>query len=115
MTEIPYEFEGGESFFMSDQIAFAMAGIPSILIAEGPDYVHYSRDEAIKMLINYSENIYHSPSDDLSQKINLDATVEHLKLILSICFDLCNSENVPEWNQGSPFLFPQLKAKAEKR
>ncbi len=115
LTGIPYEFEGGESFFMSDQIAFAMAGIPSILIAEGPDYIHHSKDESINMLINYSKNIYHSPQDDLSQVINLDAVVEHLKVILSMCFDLCNSDKVPEWNQGSPFLYARLKAKAEKR
>ena len=115
LTRIPYEFEGNDSFFMSDQIAFAMAGVPSILIAEGPDYIHHSKDEAIEMLINYSNNIYHSPSDDLSQKINLEATVEHLKLILSMCYDLCNSEKVPEWHQGAPFLYSRLKSIAEKR
>ncbi|RPI74142.1 MAG: M28 family peptidase, partial [Ignavibacteriales bacterium] len=77
VTSIPSEFRGYDAFLRSDQVAFANAGIPTILIIDAPDYVNISREEGLKKFMHYSENIYHTPFDDLNQYMNFDAAVQH--------------------------------------
>lgn len=112
---IPLIFSMTDAFSQSDQISFAKAGIPSILIYEGMDYENISRDEGIEMMINYIHNIYHTPKDDLSQPINYDAVIQHVELLLGMVLHLANSESEPEWNNGIVYKNARLRSKAEKR
>ena len=115
ITEIPPQFQHYESFSKSDQISFASAGIPSMLVSEGIDYVNISKEEGLKQFINYSENIYHSPFDDLKQPMNLDAAVQHIKIIYDLCYMLAQSDKTPEWYTGSPFINARLRSQAERK
>ena len=115
IVSIPPVFDQYESFFRSDQIAFAMAGVPSLLISEGLKYVHLSDAEGLERILNYSQNIYHTPFDDLSQPMNLDAAVQYLNIVYDFCKRILNSETKPEWNQNSPFVYERLRTIAEKR
>ena len=71
LTDIPTQFENWLSYYKSDQASFAQAGIPSILVYEGIDPKYQSIEDALSWFFNYSQNIYHSPFDDLNQSINL--------------------------------------------
>lgn len=115
ITNIPNQFENWLSYYKSDQASFAKAGIPSILVYEGIDPKYKSKDDALNWFINYSQNIYHSPFDDLNQSINLNASIQHLILLYDFISTLANSEKVPEWNEDSPFLQARLRSIAEKR
>jgi len=115
ISEIPPQFQNYESFSKSDQAEFASAGIPSILVSEGIDYENISKDEGLKQFINYSENIYHSPFDDLNQPMNLDAALQHIKIIYDLCIMLAQSDKAPEWYQGVPFINARLRSQAEKK
>ncbi len=115
VTDVPEGFINFDAFSRSDQIAFASAGIPSMLIIEAPDYFSISREEGIKKFIQYSENIYHSPFDDLSQYMNMDAALQHIDIIFDMCNLLSTSEEVPEWNDNSPYLNERLRTIAEKK
>jgi hypothetical protein len=115
VTKIPNQFDDWLSYYKSDQATFAQAGIPSILIYEGIDPKYKSQGEALNWLINYSQNIYHTPFDDLNQSINLNASVQHLTLLYDFTTTLANSGMVPEWNEDSPFLQARLRSIAEKR
>lgn len=115
ISTIPPEFLQQESFELSDQVAFAKAGVPSLLIYDGVDYEKVPKDEAIKELIHYSTDIYHTPFDDLNQNINYDATIQHLKIIFEVCFEIANSDTAPEWKKGSPYYNARLRSRAEKR
>jgi hypothetical protein len=115
ITTIPPQFQDFESFGKSDQVTFAMAGIPSILVTEGIDYLNISKEEGFKKFINYSEHIYHTPFDDLSQPMNFDAVVQHIKIIYDLCYRLAQSEIIPEWHQGVPFINARLRSQAEKK
>lgn len=112
---LPEEFINLKSFYASDQAAFAAAGIPSIAIYESVDFRYTSKEEGIKKIINYIENIYHTPLDDLSQSINFDAVIQHLNLIYSFVMILANSNDYPKWNEDSPFVHERLRSIAEKR
>jgi len=115
ISEIPPQFQNYESFSKSDQAAFASAGIPSILVSEGIDYENISKEEGLKQFINYSENIYHSPFDDLNQPMNMDAALQHIKIIYDLCIMLSQSDKAPEWYPGSPFINARLRSQAEKK
>ena len=115
IEDIPEQFVQSESFTRSDQIIFAQAGIPSILISEGLDYVNLSREEGIRLFIHYSENVYHTPFDDLSQPMNFNAAEQHTKLIYDFCHLLTDSESTPEWNEGVPYNSARLRSTAERK
>jgi len=115
LSQIPGNFIQSESFYFSDQYAFARAGIPSILIADGPDYVNLSSEESIEKLINYAGNIYHTPFDDLNLQIDLNAAIKHTRITHQFILNLANSIDIPKWRPDAPFLIEQLRTAAEKR
>lgn len=112
---VPSEFKGMETFTRSDQVAFALAGIPAVLVLEGPENKYYPRREIIEHFIHYDQNIYHTPADDLEQDINYKAARDLTKVIFSLCYRLANSYEVPEWHPGVPFINARLRSIAERR
>lgn len=115
ISAIPSQFQQKESFYKSDQITFAIAGIPSILTMDGIDYKHISREEGLRRFINYSENIYHTPFDDLSQDMNLNASIQHIELLYLLSYYLLTNDEEPVWKKDVPFLNARLRSIAEGR
>ncbi len=115
VTSLPEQFLLTESFARSDQIAFAKAGIPSILIMDGLDYQNLSREQAMIKHLNWMQNIYHTPFDDTNQPINYSAVNQHFEILAHFIKNLANSENPPKWNNNSPFQNTRLQSIAEKR
>jgi len=115
IENIPPQFKRFEAFSQSDQIAFASAGIPSILVLEGLKHKNLSDEKVLEAFINYMVHTYHSPFDDLDQNISYDAAVEHLQLLFNFCFDLALSQEVPEWKPESPFINARLRSIAERK
>lgn len=114
-SPLPPEFLETESFNRSDQIAFAQAGIPSILILEGLDYQHTSREEGLKRMLEWNENVYHTPFDDLQQPMNFKAAEQHTRFLFAYCNALANIPTPPEWYPGVPYINIRLQTQAERR
>lgn len=112
LTTIPPIFEQTESFYKSDQLSFAQAGIPSINVVEAPFFENYSEDESIAMVKEYFEKIYHLPTDDLAQQINFDAVKQHSKILFDFIIEIANSSAVPTWNIDSPYYGIGLRLKS---
>jgi len=115
VSSIPSPFPAPVSFARSDQITFAKAGVPALLVMEGPDYRHTSREAGLQRLIKWGQEIYHTPVDDLQQPINLAAAQQHTQVLFALCFALANSANEPQWKKGVPYLAARLQSIAEKR
>lgn len=115
VQNIPDEFRIVGEFNSSDQFAFAMAGIPSILIYEGTKNKSKSEEEVLNAFISYYLEKYHTPFDDLNQNIDFDAAARHAKIIFDFCFNLANSIDTPQWNEGVNFINARLRSIAEKR
>ena len=115
VTDVPSIFMKSESFRMSDQITFASVGIPSILVMDGIDYKNLTKEEGLEKFIYFSDNIYHTPFDDLTQQLNYDAAVQHIKLLFRLSYNIADSIEEPEWNSGSPFINARLRTIAEKK
>jgi hypothetical protein len=114
-STLPKIFNTDESNINSDQFSFAKAGIPSVIIVEGIDYVNYTRTESENKLIEWIKNYYHSPFDDKNQPINYGAMLEHAQIIFSFCKFLADSNSEPEWKKSTPFINARLRSIAEKR
>jgi hypothetical protein len=115
VENVPPEFNQIEAFNQSDQVSFAIAGIPSILVLEGLKNLNLSRNEVLASFIDYIVNRYHSPFDDLSQSIDYIAAAQHSEVLFDLAINIANSEETPEWNSGSPFINARLRSIAEKR
>jgi hypothetical protein len=115
VQSIPQQFRQVDAFNNSDQLAFAKAGIPSIIALEGTKNLTKSEDEVVEAFIDYYINRYHSPFDDLNQEIDFKAAEKHAKLLFDFCYQLANSKNAPEWKSGVPFINARLQSIAEER
>lgn len=115
LQNIPPQFDSYDAFNKSDQLAFALAGIPSILVLEGTKNKSKSEKEILEAFIDYYLNYYHTPFDDLKQSIDFEAAAKHTKILFDFCYRLANSNSTPQWKPGSPFINERLRSIAEKR
>jgi len=115
VSPIPPEFLNAGAFTRSDQIAFAKAGIPAILLMEGSDYRNTSPAAGLRRMIEWGQQIYHTPFDDLHQPMNFQAAEQHAQFLFGFCRFLANRPEAPEWKPGTPFINARLRSIAEKR
>lgn len=113
--KIPSLFVQSESFEFSDQLSFAVAGVPSTLIIDGTDYENISSEEGIARLIDYSKNKYHTPFDDLSIKIDYSASMQHLNFLFYFCKALAMTDKEILWYDGVQYKNARLRSRAEMR
>lgn len=89
-------------FIRSDQYPFIKKGIPAIMISSGLT----SLDPSVKGMdaaSNWLRTIYHSPQDDLTQKMNWESGVKIPRANYLLGFQVANSNARPSWNQGDFF------------
>lgn len=115
VEKIPKQFKQFDAFNRSDQIAFALAGIPSMLVLEGTKNKHILEEEVINKFIDYMVNKYHTPFDDLSQEIDYTAAAQHTQFLFYLSQLIANSEVEPEWNEDTPYLNARLRSVAERK
>ena len=115
VQNIPPQFKQVGAFNNSDQLSFAQAGIPSIIVLEGTKNLTKTEDEVLEAFIEYFVHNYHSPFDDLNQDIDYKAAEKHAKILFDFCFRLADSNNVPEWKPGAPFINARLQSIAEEK
>lgn len=97
------ELSAYAAFARSDQIVFAQAGIPSVLTTEGLATDSGTEEEMLRRRIQWSEEIYHSPGDDLDQPISWQAANQHLAFLFEWVKELVNADFVPEWDKSAPY------------
>lgn len=113
IENIPAQFKNFDAFYKSDQLAFAIAGIPSILILEGVKNKTKSEEEVLQAFIDYYLEKYHTPLDDINQEIDYQAASKHAKILFDFCYHLANNSEVPQWKPGSPFINARLRSISE--
>ena len=104
---------GREAYERSEQVVFAEAGIPALLINEGLTWRHYSREQALAMTAEWFRKRYHSPSDDLLQPLDFEASREHLALLSLLTLLVADADLAPEWKPGVPYAYRRLLTLAD--
>jgi hypothetical protein len=81
----------------TDAYSFFQHGIPAAWVEENDEAVDPKFD-AHKFWKWWRKNRYHHPSDDMSQPMDLTATVEYLRPMLLVGWDVANDPERPRWN-----------------
>lgn len=112
---IPPSLGPQESFARSDQLAFALAGIPATVLVEGMHYRNHSQAEGLEAFVRWGEERYHTPFDDADQPMDRNAVAQHLQVIRSLVVELANTYRPPQWHRGAPYVNARLRSIAEER
>jgi Zn-dependent M28 family amino/carboxypeptidase len=92
----------GTFFVRADQYSFVRQGAPSLYITEG-EQAKDSNVDAKKFNEQWIATRYHAPSDDMSQPMNLDASVEFMRIDFLIGYDIAQDPKQPAWKPGDFF------------
>jgi len=90
-------------FYRSDHFSFAKAGIPSVSIAAGTDYVGRPREWGAQQDEDYTSKRYHQPSDEYRADLDLNGAVQLSEIVLGFGRWLANVNGVPTWNADAEF------------
>src|SRR5579864_2188026 len=86
-------------FIRSDQCSFIRRGVPSLAFKFG--YEFGSPEETIRR--TWVRDVYHKPSDDTSQPVNLEAAALFDRVIMTLLQRVANDAVRPTWNADSFF------------
>jgi hypothetical protein len=89
-------------FVRSDQYSFILQGVPSLYVEEGLQAVNSNLDGK-KMQFDWELQRYHQPSDDMSQPLDLNATVKCTRVDLAVGYEVAQQTERPHWNAGDFF------------
>jgi Zn-dependent M28 family amino/carboxypeptidase len=90
-------------FYRSDHFSFAKAGIPSVSIGEGTDFVGRPREWGPQQNEDYTAHRYHQPSDEYRSDFDLRGAVQLSDIVLGFGRWLANTPTVPTWNADAEF------------
>jgi hypothetical protein len=86
-------------FIRSDQYSFIRRGVPALAFKFG--YQFGSPEETIRR--TWVRDVYHKPSDDTSQPVNLEGAALFDRVIMTLLQRVANDAARPAWNADSFF------------
>jgi Zn-dependent M28 family amino/carboxypeptidase len=90
---------GAGSFYRSDQVNFAKAGIPALFVLPGKDFdPPLDFDPAA-----YREAHYHQPGDEVDERWNLAGVARDMQLVYRAATAVANADAMPRWRPGHEF------------
>ncbi|HVS63953.1 MAG TPA: M28 family peptidase [Thermoanaerobaculia bacterium] len=87
------------SFYRSDQVNFAKAGVPALFVLPGTDYVaplSFSVEE-------YRDEHYHQPADEVNEKWDLSGAERDMRVLYQTALRVANADAMPRWVAGNEF------------
>ena len=91
------------SFYRSDHFPFAKAGVPSISLKEGNDYVGRSKDWGEQQFRAYNTAHYHQPSDEMRDSWDFRGMIQEAEIALAIGRRIADMPAKPQFNPGDEF------------
>ncbi len=87
------------SFYRSDQLSFAKAGIPAIYLQAGRDYVEeLGFDPAAHRLERY-----HQVTDQITPEWNFAGVERDMRVFFEVALRVANADETPRWVPGNEF------------
>jgi Zn-dependent M28 family amino/carboxypeptidase len=90
-------------FYRSDHFSFAKAGVPSVSIGEGEDFVGRPAGWGLQQAEDYNTKRYHQPGDEYDPTWDLRGAVQLSTIVLDFTRALGNSRDWPTWSPGAEF------------
>ncbi len=90
-------------FYRSDHFSFAQAGIPSVSIGGGVDYMGRPAGWGLAQADDYTAHRYHQPSDEYRPDFDLSGAAQVADIVYRFGLALGNSRTIPTWNADAEF------------
>jgi Zn-dependent M28 family amino/carboxypeptidase len=91
------------SYFRSDHLNFAKAGIPSLYAKGGDDLVEGGETAGRRAEADYNQHRYHKPADEYDPGWDLRGVVEDVQALYDVGRRLAAGDDWPCWSADSPF------------
>lgn len=91
------------SFYRSDHFPFAKAGVPSISLKEGDDFIGHPADWGRQQFEAYNKANYHQPSDEYRDTWDMAGIVQETGVAFDIGQRVANSNAKPTFKAGDEF------------
>jgi Zn-dependent M28 family amino/carboxypeptidase len=95
------------SFYRSDHFPFAKAGVPSISLKEGNDFVGRPAGWGEEQFKAYNTANYHQPSDEYSDAWNFQGMIQEASIALDIGRRIADADEMPRFNPNDEFAKAQ--------
>ncbi|TDR23490.1 M28 family metallopeptidase [Marinicella litoralis] len=90
-------------YYRSDHFELAKLGVPMLYPSIGLDHKEKGASYGKLKEDEYTAKHYHGPSDEYDSSWDLTGAVEDLRLYFLTGLEIVNSQDWPEWNQGTEF------------
>ncbi len=103
MYVVPDDKPEAGYFYRSDHISLAKLGVPMLYADPGNDHVTNGMTYGEKFAKEYTAERYHKPGDEYDDSWDLSGIVQATDIMLDMGYDLANSDQWPNWYEGTEF------------
>ena len=90
-------------FYRSDHISLAKLGVPMLYTKPGNNHVTNGMTYGETFAEDYTDIRYHKPADEYDNSWDLSGIVQATNIMLDMGYDLANSDQWPNWYEGTEF------------
>ena len=90
-------------FYRSDHISLAKLGVPMLYADPGDNHVTNGLTYGEKFADEYTKERYHKVGDEYDNSWDLSGIVQATNIMLDMGYELANSEQWPNWYEGTEF------------
>ncbi|MFK8115101.1 MAG: M28 family peptidase [Rubripirellula sp.] len=110
----PDHFPDRGYYYRSDQFSLAKIGVPGIYLHPGIEVVGKEAGWGKQQLEEWTEKIYHQPSDEYREDWDMAGAVEDTRLLFEVGRRIANQPQMPQWNAGDEFEAARKAAIADR-
>ena len=100
------------SFYRSDHFPFARAGVPSLSIQPGTDFVGRPSAWGREQAALYNRARYHQPGDEYRTTFSYEGMAQEVRVALRVALAVANAPLLPQWLPGSEFHRPGARSRS---
>ena len=111
---VPDQFPDKGYYYRSDQFSLAKIGVPALYFDNGYDYVGKPAGWGKHEHEEWTEHVYHQPSDELADTWVFDGMIDDATIGFQVGWLVAQADQMPTWNPGDEFEAARQKALAAK-
>ncbi len=101
-------------YYRADHFAFAKAGVPAVFARGNNHHREMGMEWTGTREKEWLANNYHKPTDKYDARIwNLEGVAEDARLMFYVAWKLANTDEFPQWNEGSEFRELRIEQRNE--
>jgi len=109
----PDQFADKGYYYRSDQFSFAKIGVPALYFDNGLDYIGKPEGWGREKEEQWTEHVYHQPSDEINDTWVFDGMIEDAEVGLYAGWLVAQADAMPSWTPGDEFEAARKKALAQ--